>query len=96
MSTGGSPQPGFGNRALKVKLGSPEGLAADQSMFSAVAETLLVMKRSDIALRVDANGGWDLGGSRQMIPWLAERGVEYIEQPLPVSLTPTHGSIGSR
>jgi len=34
-------------------------------------------------LQVDANGGWDLAGAKQMIPWLAERGVVLVEQPLP-------------
>jgi L-alanine-DL-glutamate epimerase-like enolase superfamily enzyme len=33
-------------------------------------------------LQIDANGGWDLAGARQMIPWLAEQGVVLVEQPL--------------
>lgn len=66
-----------GARALKIKLGSPEGIEADKEMFAAVVETA-----RGATLRVDANGGWSLGDARHMMGWLAERGVEYIEQPL--------------
>ena len=68
-----------GARALKIKLGSPQGIDADKAMFAAVLEA-----RGDAgtALRVDANGGWSLGDARRMMVWLSERGVEYIEQPL--------------
>jgi L-alanine-DL-glutamate epimerase-like enolase superfamily enzyme len=31
---------------------------------------------------VDANGGWDLPSAITMLGWLAERNVEYVEQPL--------------
>ena len=66
-----------GARALKIKLGSPEGIEADKAMFAAVLETA-----RGTTLRVDANGGWSLADARHMMGWLAERGVEYIEQPL--------------
>jgi L-alanine-DL-glutamate epimerase-like enolase superfamily enzyme len=33
-------------------------------------------------MRVDANCGWTEADARIMIPWLAERRVEYVEQPL--------------
>ncbi len=33
--------------------------------------------------RVDANGGWDVEGALAMDRWLADRGVELVEQPLP-------------
>lgn len=69
-----------GARALKIKLGSPEGIEADQAMFAAVAETAA---GSGAVLRVDANGGWDLADAQRMMAWLAARGVEYVEQPLP-------------
>ncbi|MFN3690222.1 MAG: enolase C-terminal domain-like protein, partial [Fimbriimonadales bacterium] len=36
-----------------------------------------------VALRVDANGGWNLQDALTMCRWLAQRGVEYVEQPLP-------------
>lgn len=34
-------------------------------------------------LRVDANGGWSLKDAKLMLDWLAERGCDYVEQPLP-------------
>ena len=33
-------------------------------------------------IRVDANGGWSVADALHMQDWLAERGVDYIEQPL--------------
>ena len=68
-----------GARALKIKLGSPEGIEADKAMFAAVLEAAA---GSGAALRVDANGGWSLPDARHLMGWLAERGVEYVEQPL--------------
>lgn len=68
-----------GAKALKIKLGSTDGIEADKAMFTAVQETAA---GSDAALRVDANGGWSLADARHMMGWLAARGVEYIEQPL--------------
>ena len=68
-----------GARYLKVKLGSPEGLDADQAMFAAVREAA---RGHDVAVRVDANGGWNLAGARQMMLWLKEQGCDYVEQPL--------------
>ncbi|MCL1627507.1 dipeptide epimerase [Roseibaca sp. V10] len=68
-----------GARALKVKLGSTDGIEADKAMFAAVLEAA---QGSGAALRVDANGGWSLRDARHMMGWLAERGAEYIEQPL--------------
>lgn len=69
----------FTPHSLKIKLGSPAGIEADQAMFAAVREET----PHGVALRVDANGGWSVAGARQMLSWLAERGVEYVEQPLP-------------
>jgi len=66
-------------RALKIKLGNPAGIAADQALFEAVRQ----VAPEGIALRVDANGGWRLSDALAMCRWLAERGVEYVEQPLP-------------
>ncbi len=68
-----------GARALKIKLGSPEGIEADKAMFDAV---LTSSAGSGAVLRVDANGGWSLRDAQHMMGWLAEQGVEYIEQPL--------------
>ncbi len=68
-----------GARALKIKLGSPEGIEADKAMYAAVLEAV---GQANVALRVDANGGWSLKDARHMMGWLAERRAEYIEQPL--------------
>jgi len=64
---------------VKLKLGSPDGLDHDRALVEAVAAAL----DGGEELQVDANGGWDLAGARRMIPWLAERGVVLVEQPLP-------------
>ena len=66
-------------QSLKIKLGSPEGLDADKAMFAQVLEST---KKYKVKLRVDANGGWDVPQAKQMIQWLSERKVDYIEQPL--------------
>lgn len=67
-------------RVLKVKLGSPQGIEADQEMFLAVKAEA----PSDAVLYVDANGGWSLPDAMKMSHWLASLGVRYIEQPLAV------------
>ena len=69
-----------GARKLKIKLGSPEGVEADRAMFEAVRQ----VAAPGIGLRVDANGGWSVDTARPMLDWLAQRGVEYVEQPLPM------------
>jgi len=69
-------------RALKIKLGNPEGIEADQAMFEAVREAVATFAQRPIALRVDANGGWQLADAIQMCKWLAAREVQYVEQPL--------------
>jgi len=69
-----------GAKALKVKLGSPEGLDHDKEHFTAAWEAA---KPFDVAIRVDANGGWTVDQTRHMMKWLWDRDVEYLEQPLP-------------
>jgi L-alanine-DL-glutamate epimerase-like enolase superfamily enzyme len=59
---------------LKIKLGADADEARIQAIRVACASQL----------RVDANGGWDLARAAQLLPWLAEQGVELVEQPLPV------------
>ena len=66
---------------LKLKLGSPQGIAADQAMVAAIKQEAPKTK-----LTVDANGGWSFDDAVYMSQWLAKQGVEYIEQPLPVAL----------
>jgi L-Ala-D/L-Glu epimerase len=63
---------------IKIKLGSPEGIAADRAMFEAVQ----AIAPMDAKFYVDANGGWSLDRALEMSHWLADRQVTYIEQPL--------------
>ncbi|MBO68680.1 MAG: dipeptide epimerase [Acidiferrobacteraceae bacterium] len=64
---------------LKIKLGSPSGIDADQMMYMQVWESV---QGSNVGLRVDANGGWTLSDARRMISWLSEHNCDYVEQPL--------------
>ena len=66
-------------KALKIKLGSNKGIEYDKLIYSQVMEST---KNSNIAIRVDANGGWSLDNAKLMMKWLSERKAEYIEQPL--------------
>lgn len=66
-------------RAVKVKLGSPQGLDADKAMLLAVLSDV----PNDAKVSIDANGGWDLESAIAMSHWLADQGITYIEQPLP-------------
>ncbi|MBW4484305.1 MAG: dipeptide epimerase [Tildeniella torsiva UHER 1998/13D] len=68
-------------RALKVKLGSPQGIEADQAMFQALYDHV----PTTVSLSVDANGGWSLEDAKRMADWLGDRRVTHLEQPLPVS-----------
>ena len=62
---------------LKVKV----GLATDEPTILAVRSV------TDKPLRVDANEGWkDKEEAARKIDWLAKRGVEFIEQPLPAEM----------
>jgi L-alanine-DL-glutamate epimerase-like enolase superfamily enzyme len=65
-------------KAFKVKLGSPEGMAADQAMLMAIQSQIPLGS----LLTVDANGGWDVETALSMCDWLAGQGVTYVEQPL--------------
>lgn len=67
--------------SVKIKLGSPAGIIADQAMF----EALLAHVPSGAKVSIDANGGWNLQDALTMADWLAERGVTYLEQPLSVA-----------
>ncbi len=67
--------------AVKVKLGSPAGIVADQSMFAALQPHV----PAGAKVSVDANGGWSLEDALTMSDWLADRGVTYMEQPLSVA-----------
>jgi L-alanine-DL-glutamate epimerase-like enolase superfamily enzyme len=71
-------------QAIKIKLGSPKGIEADQAMFQAIYGQM----PAHISLSVDANGGWNLDQALTMAQWLGERGITHLEQPLPVHLDP--------
>lgn len=60
--------------AFKLKLGGPE----DRAMVEAVRDVCAT------PIRVDVNQGWtDRDAALREIEWLAGRGVEFVEQPLP-------------
>ena len=63
---------------LKVKLGSPRGLARDEQIIRIVRE-----EAPGKVLRVDANAAWTAKGALEISELLAALGVEFIEQPLP-------------
>ncbi|MFN5195323.1 MAG: enolase C-terminal domain-like protein [Cyanobacteriota bacterium] len=70
---------------IKLKLGSPAGPDHDRALVAAVGAAIDQRRQATgtaIELQVDANGGWDLATARRLIPWLAERGVVLVEQPL--------------
>ncbi|MDX2098155.1 MAG: dipeptide epimerase [Leptolyngbyaceae cyanobacterium bins.59] len=67
---------------FKVKLGSPSGLESDRALFEAVQDEAMLDGRTPNFM-VDANGGWTVQEALQMADWLADRGVLYLEQPLP-------------
>ena len=66
-------------KSLKIKLGSVDGTETDKSMFEQVVKST---KNYDVKIRVDANGGWNIADAKYMMQWLADRGVDYVEQPL--------------
>jgi L-Ala-D/L-Glu epimerase len=63
---------------LKVKLGSPAGIVADQAMLLEVKDAAPHIQK----ISIDANGGWNTRDAIKMADWLAEEGITYIEQPL--------------
>ncbi len=68
-----------GARALKIKLGSPDGIEADQASYLAAREAAAPFGAK---LRIDANGGWSLGDAKKMVAWLALHECDYVEQPM--------------
>lgn len=65
-------------KSIKVKLGNPQGIRADQDMFTALLSEL----PRGAKVSIDANGGWSLEDAIYMAEWLANQGVTYLEQPL--------------
>jgi len=66
-----------GGDVLKIKLGSPEGIDADQEMLLAIRS-----EAPHAELSVDANGGWSVDDAVTMCDWLESQGVRHVEQPL--------------
>ncbi|MGY2745210.1 L-alanine-DL-glutamate epimerase-like enolase superfamily enzyme [Arthrobacter sp. UYCu723] len=65
--------------AVKVKVAEPgQSLADDVSRVAAVREAL-----PEAAIRVDANGGWDVPAAVEALTRLSAVGLEYAEQPVP-------------
>jgi L-alanine-DL-glutamate epimerase-like enolase superfamily enzyme len=72
---------------LKVKV----GLETDEATIEAVRSV------TGKPLRVDANEGWkDRETAIRKIEWLAGRGVELIEQPMPAAMLEEHAWVKSR
>ena len=59
---------------LKVKLGTPKN---DKEIINQIRQY------TDKLIRVDANEGWTSDMAKEMSFWLADRNVEFIEQPFP-------------
>ncbi len=65
--------------AVKVKVAEPgQTLEDDAARVAAVRAAL-----PDAAIRVDANGGWDVPAAVEALTRLAGVGLEYAEQPVP-------------
>ncbi|NOR76246.1 MAG: dipeptide epimerase [Draconibacterium sp.] len=61
-------------KVLKVKLGGGN----DKEMINTIRSV------TDVPLYIDVNQGWkDKNHALEMIHWLSERGIEFVEQPLP-------------
>jgi L-Ala-D/L-Glu epimerase len=60
---------------LKLKLGGRDGLDVDR--------VRAVREMTDVPLQVDVNEYWTIDEARELLPQLAELGVDYCEQPLP-------------
>ena len=70
---------GSGCRTVKVKVAETgQDLAQDVARVAAVRDAL----GPDGAIRVDANGAWDVATAALAVARLAQHGLEYVEQPL--------------
>ncbi len=63
-----------GYRVLKVKLGTDD----DRARMDAIRKTV-----QQARIRVDANGAWTPQETIEKMEWLANAGVEFVEQPVP-------------
>jgi L-Ala-D/L-Glu epimerase len=64
-------------RRLKLKLGGGDGLDVER--------VRAVRAATDLPLQVDANEAWKIDEALEIVPLLAELGVQYCEQPLPAA-----------
>jgi O-succinylbenzoic acid--CoA ligase len=71
----------LGYRTLKLKVGAAT-LDADVARVRAVRAAV----GDHVALRLDANGAWDVEGAQRALSRLREFAPEYVEQPVPPSL----------
>jgi L-Ala-D/L-Glu epimerase len=82
---------------IKLKLGSPAGIAHDRLLLEAVAAALEQRRQATGApceLQVDANGGWDLAAAEAMLEPLAQASVVLLEQPLAPQRDPVADTAG--
>ena len=71
----------FGCRTVKVKVGSAD-LADDEARVASVRDVLdTVLGRGRGAIRIDANGAWDVPRGSLALRRLGAYGIEYVEQP---------------
>ena len=72
-----------GCRTVKIKVGSPD-LADDEARVASVRDVLdTVLGRGRGAIRIDANGAWDVARGTLALRRLGAYGIEYVEQPCP-------------
>ncbi len=70
-----------GCRTVKVKVGSPD-LADDEARVASIRDVLdTVLGRGRGAIRIDANGAWDVARGTLALRRLGAYGIEYVEQP---------------
>jgi len=74
-------------KVLKVKLGKDN----DKEMIETIREV------TDKPIRADVNQGWkDKTQALNMIEWLATKGVEFVEQPMPKEMVEEHAWLKER
>ena len=74
-------------KILKVKLGRDN----DKEMIETIREV------TDKPIRVDVNQGWkDRNEALKMIEWLATKGIEFVEQPMPKERVDDHAWLRER
>lgn len=75
----------LGCRTIKVKVGDPD-LADDEARVASVRDVLdTVLGRGRGAIRIDANGAWDVERAVLALRRLGAYGLEYVEQPCPTT-----------